>query len=96
MGIEVTADVLAQAMMLGFTGFLVLDRMGLRAEPDAGAGPVGLVLMCGAIATLLAHLGDALLADGRVGRVLTVSRGGPETPAPSPVVTTSAMAPMVQ
>ena len=47
----------AQAMMLGFTGFLVLDRMGLRATPDAGAGPVGLVLMCGAIATLLAQWG---------------------------------------
>ena len=47
----------AQAMMLGIAGFLVLDRLGLRDDPTAGAGPVGLVLMCGAIATLLAQWG---------------------------------------
>jgi MFS family permease len=47
----------AQAMMLGIAGFLVLDRLGLRATPDAGTGPVGLVLMAGAIATLLAQWG---------------------------------------
>ncbi|MBX7483593.1 MFS transporter [Qipengyuania qiaonensis] len=47
----------AQAMVLGIAGFLVLDRMGLRADPTAGAGPVGLVLMAGAIATLLAQWG---------------------------------------
>lgn len=45
----------AQAMILGIIGFLVLDRLGLRATPAEGAGPVGLVLMCGAIATLLAQ-----------------------------------------
>lgn len=45
----------AQAMILGIIGFLVLDRLGLRATPADGTGPVGLVLMCGAIATLLAQ-----------------------------------------
>lgn len=47
----------AQAMVLGITGFLVLDRLGLRGTPTEGAGPVGLVLMSGAIATLLAQWG---------------------------------------
>ena len=44
-------------MVLGIAGFLVLDRMGLRATPDEGTGAVGLVLMAGAIATLLAQWG---------------------------------------
>ncbi len=47
----------AQAMVLGIVGFLVLDRLGLRSDPLAGTGPVGIVLMCGAIATLLAQWG---------------------------------------
>lgn len=47
----------AQAMVLGISGFLVLDRLGLRDSPAEGAGPVGLVLMAGAIATLLAQWG---------------------------------------
>lgn len=47
----------AQAMVLGIIGFLVLDRLGLRATPAEGTGPIGLVLMCGAIATLLAQWG---------------------------------------
>jgi MFS family permease len=47
----------AQAMVQGIAGFLVLDRLGLRDTPDAGAGPIGLVLMSGAIATLLAQWG---------------------------------------
>ena len=47
----------AQAMVLGIAGFLVLDRLGLRSDPMAGAGPVGLFLMAGAIATLLAQWG---------------------------------------
>lgn len=47
----------AQAMVLGIAGFLVLDRLGLRDTPIAGTGPVGLVLMSGAIATLLAQWG---------------------------------------
>ena len=45
----------AQAMILGIIGFLVLDRLGLRDTPAEGTGPIGLVLMCGAIATLLAQ-----------------------------------------
>ncbi|MGB3739374.1 MAG: MFS transporter [Pontixanthobacter sp.] len=47
----------AHAMVLGISGFLVLDRLGLRDTPAEGAGPVGLVLMAGAIATLLAQWG---------------------------------------
>ena len=47
----------AQAMMLGIAGFLVLDRLGLRDDPLAGAGPVSIVLMIGAVATLLAQWG---------------------------------------
>lgn len=47
----------AQAMVLGIVGFLVLDRLELRSDPLAGTGPVGIVLMCGAIATLLAQWG---------------------------------------
>jgi len=47
----------AQAMVQGIAGFLVLDRLALRDAPDAGAGPIGLVLMSGAIATLLAQWG---------------------------------------
>lgn len=47
----------AQAMIIGIAGFLVLDRLDLRADPSAGAGPVGLVLMAGALATLLAQWG---------------------------------------
>lgn len=47
----------AQAMVLGVVGFLILDRLELRSDPMAGTGPVGIVLMCGAIATLLAQWG---------------------------------------
>ncbi|MBE5074551.1 MFS transporter [Erythrobacteraceae bacterium E2-1 Yellow Sea] len=47
----------AQAAMLGIIGFFILDRLGLRASPDAAAGTVGLVLMYGATATLLAQWG---------------------------------------
>lgn len=47
----------AQAAMLGIIGFFLLDRLGLRADPGAGTGPIGLVLMSGAIATLLAQWG---------------------------------------
>lgn len=47
----------AQAAVLGIIGFFILDRLGLRGTPDAAAGSVGLVLMCGAIATLLAQWG---------------------------------------
>ncbi|WP_253185884.1 MFS transporter [Novosphingobium sp. NDB2Meth1] len=47
----------AQSILLGVVGFLLLDRLGLRHQPDAAAGPIGLVLMCGAVATLLAQWG---------------------------------------
>lgn len=47
----------AQSIVLGVIGFLLLDRLGLRQHPEAGAGPVGLVLMVGAFATLLAQWG---------------------------------------
>lgn len=47
----------AQAAVMGLVGFLVLDRLGLRANPSEGAGPVGLVMTSGALATLLAQWG---------------------------------------
>lgn len=47
----------AQAALLGLAGFFVLDRLGLRGDPGAGAGPVSTVLMAGAGATLLAQWG---------------------------------------
>lgn len=47
----------AQAAVMGIVGFLILDRLGLRSDPGAGAGPTGLVLMAGALATLLAQWG---------------------------------------
>ena len=47
----------AQAATLGIIGFFILDRLGMRADPAAGTGPIGLVLMSGAIATLLAQWG---------------------------------------
>ncbi|MBA3055612.1 MAG: MFS transporter [Sphingomonadales bacterium] len=47
----------AQVALISITGFLVLDRLGLRGDPHAGAAPVGLVMMCGAFATLLAQWG---------------------------------------
>lgn len=47
----------AQAMVLGISGFLVLDRLALRDTPAEGAGPVGLVLMSGALASLLSQWG---------------------------------------
>ena len=47
----------AQAMMLGVIGFLILDRLQLRLRPDEGAAITGVVLMAGAVATLLAQWG---------------------------------------
>ena len=47
----------AQAVLLGVIGFLILDRLGLRATPEAAYGPTGLVLTVGAVATLLAQWG---------------------------------------
>lgn len=47
----------AHAMVLGISGFLVLDRLDLRAAPEMATGSIAIVLMCGAIATLLAQWG---------------------------------------
>lgn len=47
----------AQAAVMGIVTFLVLDRLGLRGDPHAGASATGLVLMAGALATLLAQWG---------------------------------------
>lgn len=47
----------AQAMVMGIVGFLVLDRLALRDSPAEGAGLVSLVMVFGAIATLLAQWG---------------------------------------
>lgn len=47
----------AQAMTLGVIGFFILDRLHLRIDPDAATGSIGIVLMSGAGATLLAQWG---------------------------------------
>jgi len=47
----------SQAMMLGVIGFLILDRLNLRTNPDEAAAITGIVLMAGAFATLLAQWG---------------------------------------
>ncbi|WP_417622764.1 MFS transporter [Parasphingorhabdus sp.] len=47
----------AHALVLGIIGFLVLDRLGLRGDPEMGIRMTGLVLMSGAAATLLAQWG---------------------------------------
>lgn len=63
-----------QSIMLGVIGFLILDRLGLRATPDLGAGPTGLVLMSGALATLLAQWG--LIPGLSLGPRVSVLAGG--------------------
>lgn len=45
----------AQAMATAIIGFLILDRLHLRATPELGTEPTGMVLMAGAFATLLAQ-----------------------------------------
>ena len=47
----------AHALILGVVGFLVLDRLGLRGDPQTGIQMTGIVLMSGAAATLLAQWG---------------------------------------
>ncbi|MFM5884995.1 MAG: MFS transporter [Novosphingobium sp.] len=47
----------AQAAVMGLVGFLVLDRLGLRGTPAAGAQPIALVMISGAAATLFAQWG---------------------------------------
>tara|TARA_R110000850_G_scaffold13235_1_gene43131 strand:- start:1206 stop:2564 length:1359 start_codon:yes stop_codon:yes gene_type:complete len=47
----------AHALILGVVGFLVLDRLGLRGDPQMGIQMTGIVLMSGAAATLLAQWG---------------------------------------
>lgn len=47
----------AQAMLLGVIGFVVLDRLALRATPDLAAEPTGHVMLVGAVATLMAQWG---------------------------------------
>ncbi len=62
----------AQAMIMGITGFLVLDRLNLRGDPEQGATYVSLVLAFGAVATLLAQWG--LIPRFKMGpRVATLS-----------------------
>ena len=62
----------AQAMIMGIAGFLVLDRLNLRSQPEEGATLVSLVLVFGALATLLAQWG--LIPRFRIGpRAATLS-----------------------
>lgn len=75
----------AQAMMLGVIGFLILDRLHLRLRPDEGAAITGIVLMSGAVATLLAQWGlipllklsarNAVLAGAALGAAGLVMTG---------------------
>lgn len=75
----------AQAMMLGVVGFLILDRLHFRSDPDAGAAATGIVLMAGAFATLLAQWGliplmqpkarTAVLAGAMLGGIGAVMTG---------------------
>jgi len=47
----------AQAAAMGIVGFLVLDRLGLRATPHLGSEPISRAMIFGAFATLLAQWG---------------------------------------
>jgi MFS family permease len=47
----------AQAMIMGLIGFLVIDRAGYADTPQEAAGSITLVLVLGAMATLLAQWG---------------------------------------
>ena len=47
----------AHSAVIGITGFLVIDRLGLRGQAESAAGPVGMAMMSGAAATLLAQWG---------------------------------------
>lgn len=68
----------AQAMMLGVIGFLILDRLGLRRDPDQGAAMTGIVLMAGAFATLLSQWGliPLLKMSPRAAVLLGAALGG--------------------
>ena len=57
---------------MGIAGFLVLDRLNLRGSPEEGATLVSLVLVFGALATLLAQWG--LIPRFKMGpRIATLS-----------------------
>ncbi len=47
----------AQAILLGVTGFLVRDRLGLHDDPSGAVQAIGSVMFIGAMATLLAQWG---------------------------------------
>ncbi len=47
----------ANAMILGVVGFYVMDVLQLRATPELAAKPIALVMMGGALATLVAQWG---------------------------------------
>ncbi len=47
----------AQAVLFGIIGFVVLDRLDLRATPMEAVAPTGIILFAGAAATLIAQWG---------------------------------------
>jgi hypothetical protein len=47
----------AQAAAMGIVGFLMLDRLGLRATPHLGSEPISRAMIFGAFATLIAQWG---------------------------------------
>lgn len=47
----------AQAVLIGVVGFFVLDQLHYRGNPAAGAQAIGIIMMAGAVATLVAQWG---------------------------------------
>lgn len=47
----------AQAVLIGVIGFFVLDQLNMRGNPAAGAEAIGIIMMAGAGATLVAQWG---------------------------------------
>lgn len=47
----------AQAILIGVIGFYILDQLHYRGDASAGAQAIGIVMMAGAVATLVAQWG---------------------------------------
>ena len=47
----------AQAILIGVVGFFILDQLHYRGNPAEGAQAIGIVMMAGAVATLVAQWG---------------------------------------
>lgn len=79
----------AQAILIGVIGFFVLDRLGLRQHPAEAAQAIGIIMMSGAGAALLAQWGVIPLFNpspranvmwgGLLGALGTLMVGGAES-----------------